>query len=209
MGEVLEINGSITPFECSVLIRLAHKKAKEGAVFVEVGSWKGLSSAMLAIVTRVGGGHVYCIDHWKGSEDTELLMEAVSEDIYKVFEHNLRTLGLWDCITPMVMDSVTASKKFEDESVDFLFIDADHRYKQFKEDLEAWLPKIKTGGMICGHDSESYYSLIELRFRECLEEHLDEDFPAGYHIGVIKGLYDCFHDDHSLVDDTRIWFREF
>ena len=208
MGEVLEITGAIEPADCFVLADLARKKTKEGAVFVEVGSWQGLSSSVLAIVIKSGGGTLYCIDHWKGSEGTDLAEEAAKENIYNVFERNLRILGLWDYITPMVMDSLTASKKFEDESIDFLFLDADHRYKQFKEDLDAWIPKIKIGGMICGHDSEAYYSLFESQFREMLDKHVEEDFTLGYHMGVIKGLYDFFYDTHSLIEGTRIWFKE-
>lgn len=49
------------------------------------------------------------------------------------------------------MDSVPASQRFGQE-LDFVFIDADHTYSAVKADIQAWAPKIKGGGLLCGHD---------------------------------------------------------
>lgn len=48
--------------------------------------------------------------------------------------------------------SVEAAKDFEDESLDAVYIDANHRYEFVVEDIHAWLPKIRKGGIISGHD---------------------------------------------------------
>ena len=45
-----------------------------------------------------------------------------------------------------------AAKQVEDESLDFVFIDADHGYDGCKRDIIEWTPKVKTGGYIMGHD---------------------------------------------------------
>jgi len=45
-----------------------------------------------------------------------------------------------------------AAKKVKDESLDFVFIDADHTYQSVLGDIQNWAPKVKPSGYICGHD---------------------------------------------------------
>lgn len=49
-------------------------------------------------------------------------------------------------------DSATALATFEDDFFDWIYVDADHLYDSVKRDLKAALPKIKNGGILCGHD---------------------------------------------------------
>ena len=49
-------------------------------------------------------------------------------------------------------ESVVASRRFEDSSLPFVFLDGDHRYEAVKLDLEAWWPKVSPGGVLCGDD---------------------------------------------------------
>jgi hypothetical protein len=48
--------------------------------------------------------------------------------------------------------SVNAAKSFEDGSLDWVYLDGNHHYEAVKEDMEAWWPKIRTGGVLSGHD---------------------------------------------------------
>lgn len=41
---------------------------------------------------------------------------------------------------------------FADESLDFVYIDGNHSYEYVKSDIEAWWPKVKPGGILCGDD---------------------------------------------------------
>lgn len=45
-----------------------------------------------------------------------------------------------------------AASKFEDNSIDFVFIDAGHGYDDVVKDMTAWIPKVKKEGMVSGHD---------------------------------------------------------
>ena len=51
-----------------------------------------------------------------------------------------------------VMTSVEAAKTFDDESLDFVYIDANHEIAEVKADMSAWWPRVKIGGVLCGHD---------------------------------------------------------
>lgn len=47
--------------------------------------------------------------------------------------------------------SETAARKIKKE-LDFVYIDANHAYEWVKKDIESWLPKVKSGGLVGGHD---------------------------------------------------------
>jgi len=48
--------------------------------------------------------------------------------------------------------SLAAARLIEDHSLDFVFIDGNHAYEYIMQDIQAWLPKIKSGGLLSGHD---------------------------------------------------------
>ena len=55
-------------------------------------------------------------------------------------------------VNPIRMTSLAASDEFMDHSLDFVFLDASHEYKDVKDDIEHWLPKVKIGGTLGGDD---------------------------------------------------------
>lgn len=50
------------------------------------------------------------------------------------------------------MSTQAAAQRVEDDSLDFVFIDADHTYEGVSADIAAWRPKIRRNGMLMGHD---------------------------------------------------------
>lgn len=50
------------------------------------------------------------------------------------------------------MDSTEAAEKFDDESLDFIFIDTYYSKEQAEKELDVWYPKVKQGGLFMGHD---------------------------------------------------------
>lgn len=124
-------------------------KRLNGKTIAEVGSWKGRSTN--AFATGNKDGKVFCIDTWAGSEDLrdDTNWMAKREDVYAVFCENTKQ---FTNITPIRKTSVEAAVDFEDNSLDLVFIDAGHTYKDVVSDIDAWLPKVKKGGIISGHD---------------------------------------------------------
>ena len=54
-------------------------------------------------------------------------------------------------------DSIEAAKLYEDGSLDFVFIDTTHGYEPTKKEIEVWLPKMKKGAIMSGHDFNPKY----------------------------------------------------
>ena len=123
-----------------------------GSKFVEIGCWKGKSSAYLGveIINSKKNITLDCIDTWKGSDEHISYKHIKEETLYQLFIQNISPL--LSVINPIKMDSVSASKNYEDKSIDFVFIDGAHDYKSVKADIDAWFPKVKIGGVIGGHD---------------------------------------------------------
>lgn len=53
--------------------------------------------------------------------------------------------------------SVEAARDIPDGSLDFVFIDADHREEAVRADIEAWRPKVRPGGRLAGHDAQAKF----------------------------------------------------
>jgi SAM-dependent methyltransferase len=128
------------------------KQFSNGAKIVEVGCWKGRSTAFLAveIINSKKDIKLYAVDTWLGSEEHKNDPYVKTNTLYDLFIDNMKPF--MEVITPMRMTSLEASKTFEDQSLDAVFIDACHSYECVLEDIKAWLPKVKNGGYLAGHD---------------------------------------------------------
>ena len=58
-------------------------------------------------------------------------------------------------INPVRASSIIASKMYEPNSLDFIFIDASHDERSVREDLTYWIPRLKENGMIAGDDIDN------------------------------------------------------
>jgi len=127
---------------------------KDFNVFVEVGVWKGHSICYLGNLLKNKDVKIFAVDLWEQTykNQDKNWMKRQKKLLYDIFKENLRINGLSDKIEPIKSLSWEASSNFEDGSVDFVFIDADHEYESVVKDIEAWLPKVKKGGIISGHD---------------------------------------------------------
>lgn len=124
------------------------ESAQNGYTIVELGSFKGRSTSYLLELANKSGKqlNIYAIDHFQGSEEHEKI------DYLSIFKYNMDNLEFKYPYTIIQKDSIEAAKEFENESIDFMMIDASHDYENVKKDILCWLPKIKIGGTLAGDD---------------------------------------------------------
>lgn len=124
--------------------------------FVEIGCWKGRSfSSIMPVLLQNNYQNIYAVDHWLGSVDEREgdHLEATQRDIFPQFVANVAACGFDGKYQVVRGDSFEVAHQFDDGYFDVVFIDADHEYDGFKKDVDAWLPKVRKGGTICGHDA--------------------------------------------------------
>lgn len=129
----------------------------ESGTIVEIGSWLGRSVVYLAeyVLEQQKDIRIYSVDTWQGSNEEahrKYLEEIGGADaLYEQFLKNISPLPI-DSIIPIRRASVEAAKLFADDSLDVVYIDASHNYIDVANDIDAWISKVKNGGIIAGHD---------------------------------------------------------
>lgn len=107
---------------------------------VEVGVHTGQSAAFLAVEMH------NCGDCWSASLD--LVDSCLPDDIVSTYLGPVRHI-IGKCHR---MLSWEACEEYDDYSLDLVYLDADHEYISIARDIEAWLPKMRQGGILAGHD---------------------------------------------------------
>jgi predicted O-methyltransferase YrrM len=139
-----EIYTDMTKEERISLLNISKNLSKNN-VIVEIGSYLGASSVILAIGAKQTNGHLYCVDTWQNDA-----MSEGKRDTYGQFQTNTNNLTKW--ITPKKGYSEDIAREFLDK-IDLLFIDGDHSYDSVKNDLDIWLPKLNENAWVIMHDS--------------------------------------------------------
>jgi hypothetical protein len=137
----------------------ALRESEDGAVFVEVGSWYGRSAAYMAVEIANSGKQIefYCVDSWSGSVDLPWMANHLASrggSAFPYFRENMQRGGVWNRIKTIHKPSLQAAEMFGPESLDFVMIDGAHDYASVRNDVRAWLPKLKKNGMIAGDDAD-------------------------------------------------------
>lgn len=139
----------------AVLAEAVHKACPLDAYYL-IDPWKPFSG--------IGAGVLADIAHW----------DDMCFWIYRYFwkHEEVRIIRL---------ESVQAAALFKPESLDLVFIDADHAYEAVKQDVGAWWPVVRMGGIISGHD-------------------------YGIYLGVAKAVHECFEEVQRLPGS--VWYVE-
>lgn len=146
---------------------------------VEIGCYMGEST--LIFLNSGLTDKIICVDPYSDSlakaelDHPELgwTMSSVREEFIK------RVLLNFPQVELLQTTSVRAARALSDEKFDLVYIDGNHSYESVKEDIAAWLPLVKSGGWIAGHD----YNSIE--------------FP-----GCVRAVDEAFGKPHKIYQDN-------
>jgi len=125
-----------------------HNKLGVGA---EVGCYQGDFTQVLADRYK---GKIMAIDYF--DESDFLYYEGLESRC----RENLKGLNC----EVIKGNSLEVAGKITDGSLDWVYIDADHRYENAKADIETWFPKVRKGGIVSGHDYIKDYSVSGIDF---------------------------------------------
>lgn len=119
---------------------------------VEVGTFKGEFSKE---IMKLWGGTLYMVDVWLPLNNEEYNDSTNNGNFQKgaIFGSAIDNISGYENRAIMIRaNSEKASEIFEDESLDFVYIDANHAYDYVVQDIQLWYTKVKPGGFLCGHD---------------------------------------------------------
>lgn len=142
------------------------------ALGVEVGTWRGQFAEILCKGNPAL--KLYCVDPWKAYGGyTDFKSQESLEWSYGRAQHRLAP---YKCEL-MRMPSLEGVTHFADGALDFVYVDGNHDFPNVVADIHAWLPKVRAGGILAGHD-----------YRQCINQHnmhvyeAVNGYTASYHI---------------------------
>lgn len=127
------------------------------SICVEVGTCDGNFSYEL--LKNTSCKKLYCVDpykHYTNNEYPDGINDLTQEEFDTLYEKTKEKLSEFgDRVEFLRMESIEASKMFENESLDFVYIDGNHEYSYVLNDIIHWYPTVKKGGFLCGDDIHS------------------------------------------------------
>lgn len=176
-------------FRWPEIYKRAVELAPDKAEFVEIGCFKGKSTACLAVEAFNSGKNIkiHAIDLWDTTRKIGCSVEEFFVNIGPV-------KGL---VNPLKGSSHELHGLFQDNSLDFVFIDGNHSYPAVRADIRNWWRKLKPGGWMAGDDlihGGVRYAVEEFFGPECSTKHPEGRWirfqsSSVYHYDKRTGIY--------------------
>jgi len=118
----------------------------------EIGVNKGESSHIFR--THFPNAHLFLIDPWQPCSEYLISGTPISRKLKHYEKAYRNTLNLFqnDPHTTILRKTSLEATEHTPNNLDLVFIDANHTYTHVKENSLAWLPKVRPGGIVAGHD---------------------------------------------------------
>lgn len=144
-------------------------------IMVEVGCYAGESTIFFLEKAE----RIFCVDMWEPYD--EITADGLKHLDASEAEASFDALSLANKgrIVKIKKHSARACGTVERQSVDAVYLDAGHDYSSVTYDIVLWLPKVKTGGILAGHD-----------------------YGNAFHTGVKRSVDEAFGEPNMLFEDT-------
>lgn len=187
------LKGGLEESDRDYLRSLARSVIRPGMIGFDIGCFTGWTGLQVAPIFAENGGRFYLADWFRGSIDTVVAGHwwgsYPSDQVLLSTLNNVEAMGLHDCVSVLVTTTDNLGKIVADGVADYIYIGADHRYTPFKRDIETWLPKLRPGGILCGH---AFDKPIEIGSPEwnglCEAPEQDYDHSNHVHFGVTRAV---------------------
>lgn len=133
----IQINGMNRAELATLFNELGYKKG------AEIGTLRGEYAEV--ICKAILGVKLYCVDPYVG------YINHTQDDLDKSYIQAKKRLSPYH-VQFVKNYSVEASMAFEDNELDFVYIDAAHDFRNVVDDIDSWYPKVRSGGIVSGHD---------------------------------------------------------
>lgn len=169
-------HGNSSVIDREVISRLVADHAKDDIAF-EIGTFVGETAKL---IVKSGARVVVCVDTFDGSTNDITGIIGRLVDLRAAFLENCKDEVAEGQIMSRKNDSLSEAKLITDGTIALVYIDANHEYEEVLADIKAWLPKVKPGGVIAGHDFDiKFQDGVTIAFpgvRKAVEEVFGEDF---------------------------------
>ncbi len=169
----------------------------------EVGVERGIYSEVL--LKNNPGMKLFSIDAWEVYDTYRDHMEQKEMD--EIHRSAVERLAPYNC-TVIKGFSVEQAELFEDESLDFVYLDGNHEFVEVVKDIAAWEKKVKVGGIISGHDyikrkTNAYLMHVPYALHGYVDAY---QIKPLFVLGRKEVKANTNPDKGELRDSTRSWF---
>ncbi len=151
---------------------------------VEVGVHRGTHAYFMLSVLSMQ--KLFLVDPYLPYVDGDGKEWNVSNEDYAVAQRDLGRFKQCQFIRKTSLDAVADVQ----DDLDFVYIDANHSYECVKEDIEAWYPKVRAGGVIGGHDFTVDYQGVIYAVVEFARRTRSKLFVESADWWIVKGVND-------------------
>ena len=160
---------------------------------VEIGVFKGEFSRN---ILEQWPGTLYLIDPWRDLSDEEYLDSSNHKNHQTAFSDTMNSIKGFENRAFMLRGlGEEMIDLFKDNSLDYVYIDGNHDYDHVKQDIEMWWPKLKSGGLMSGHD----YLLVDWSEDLCLPNGKDKHIWANGETWSIRNYAGLPEEGYSGV----------